>query len=352
MTIDYLAVLGPSTLGQLFDRNQLTLDGSMYDMKSSATFYAMPMVVQRQQQIDDIGFYVTSVSGTSALYLVSLRGVDTDGAPNTTNFGGSTGTPVFANQLVEGWNWVTLGISATGSYGDICAPHIQCITGSANNYIGVSSVKLFSSASPRLVTSLGTYRAHPPMAIRYADDTVQGMPLSNMNRLTVGTDPTEYGMRFTVPIDMTCHGMYLVSHAVNTPFRALLFDGEDVIRVTTIADEDQISLGGVEPGAQIFWQPATLTAGQVYRIVAQPTSGASPLFPYELTLVTGSYAYVFPGSDQWQVTYRTNSGSSGFTDSLTKRSWMGVMVSHISTGTSSSETITILSGEGTSAWAY
>lgn len=354
MSVSYPFIIGPSSLCTRYGGTSTpSISTSPFSLSAANSTYSMVFALNKSGIITDVGFWVI-VSGTASQYLFALTQIDAaGGTPVNTNYGGSSGTVLEANQLVNAaWNWVSLSSPATGTVGDIVAARVMRQNSSTSDYIMVSSVLTHDSNLPRRHSSGGLTGQHPVIAIKYNDGTVQGMPLSDLQTVTfnMDSDPDERGMKFSVPVDMTCNGATLVSNfGANDSFRVLLYNDTEVVRAVAISDEDQIA---VTTGNQfqVHWPSYDLIANNTYRLTLQSDGAADDISVYELSLVTGSYGYVFPGGIYWEETYRTNSGS--FTDRPNDRLWMGLLINTISPSTGTVSSTTIITGEGTHAWAY
>lgn len=354
MSIQYPLIIGPTSLGALYDANQISLVDSKERLDATDEYASMAFCINQTQQINKVGFYVAVISGTSSAYLISLETLNVSGVPSGSNYGGSSGTVYLCNQFVQGWNWIDLSTPATGTAGNLVAARVRCIGGaSSTDYLVISNHLSYRSDTPRYIGSGLQTQAHPPFAIQYSDNLVQGLPISGYSNpsFTSSNDPDEMGMKFTVPMPMTCEGADITAtFGGNANFRILLYQEDAVIRVVDVVDEDRIAstLTTAKPSFKVYWPIVELQENTNYRITIQPYSSNAEL--YEYTLTTGTYRYVYPGGTYFSETYRTSSGS--FTDDPQKFLWMSPMMSHISPSTGTAASTTIIAGEGAHAWAY
>lgn len=356
MSLQYPMRIGPGSISSHYMGNQYpTIKSSPFPLQVNGHYYSMIFSLEKSTQVTDVGFYIM-VSGTNSQFLFDLVSLDTLGNPSNTNYGGSSGTVSQASDLVEGWNWVSLSTSATGTAGDIVAARVKVLNATTSNYILVSGVKTHRSNLPRTRNSTEIVAEHPIVGVKYTDEDVQGMPLSGANEIVYnsGSDPDEYGVKFSVPIDMSCIGASIVGKfSSNSAFRILLYNDTQVVRAVSVPDEDHVnSSSATTLGSefQIRWPSYDLVSGGTYRITIQPNTISDNATIYEQSLVTSSYSYVLPGGDYWQETYRTDSGT--FTNVPNKKMWMSILVKDISPSTGTSTTTTIIAGEGAHAWAY
>lgn len=355
MTVTYPFLVGPGSLNGRYTGNQyVTIASSPWIAQVNGQYYSMVFPVQKSANITDVGFYFI-ISGTNSQFLFDVVTLDTNGVPSNTNYGGSSGSVLQAGDLVAGWNWIPLSSPATGTVGDNVGARLKILNASTSNYILISGATVYDSNLPRKRNTSELVGEHPIVGVKYNDGTVQGMPLNGLTKLsyTSGSDPDEYGLKFSVPIDMSCNGARIVGvFSSNAACKVLLYNDTEVVRVANIVDEDQVNGASVSAGAafQVHWSDYDLVADNTYRLTVLPNTVGDTVSLFEQALVTSTYSYILPGGDFWQETYRTDSGS--FTDVPNNKLWMSLLVTDVTPSTGTSTTTTIISGEGASAWAY
>lgn len=344
---DFSILYGPAGLREWNMPGVVDLYGSPNNLSSVGNYDSYIFSVEQADQITDFGFHVSRVSGTASVYVAELVTLDSSGNPSSTRYGGSTGCVFTAAEVSLGWNWKTLGIPATGTAGDIVAAEVRTVTASSTSNIGTSGRTIYESGMPREIVTLTDVDGHPPMAVKYLDGRVQGLPLHNATRLSYdnASDPDEIGGKFTTPISLVCNGAFFEANFdSNAPFALLLYDENDVeLRRATVSDEDYVA--GAASGVRLHWEDVILEVGKDYRLTLLPTS-ATNVYLYTLNFVTGTYRYVVPGGMNWQKTQRTDAGS--WSDFENDVPWMAVMVKAY-TGTSSS---IIVTGSSSDVYGY
>lgn len=355
MSVKFPMRVGPGAISSHYMGNQYpTIDSSPWIAQVNTQYYSMVFPIKKTGMITDVGFYCM-ISGTTSQFLFDLVTLDTNGVPSNTNYGGSSGTVLQASDLSAGWNWIALSTSATGTVGDNVAARLKVLNASTSDYILVSGATVYGSNLPRKRTNAAITAEHPIVAVRYNDGDIQGMPLVGLTKLTYhsDSDPDEYGIKFSVPIDMACNGANISAvFAANAACKVLLYNDAQVVRVANIPDEDQVNSASVTAGTefQVHWPSYDLVADNTYRLTILPNTISDSVSLYEQALVTGSYSYVFPGGEYCQETYRTNSGS--FTNVPNNKMWMSLLITDVTPSTGTSTTTTIIAGSGAHAWAY
>jgi hypothetical protein len=172
------------------------------------------------------------------------------------------------------------------------------------------------------------------LALKYDDGTYHFpsgcYPASALNTVTFNntTNPDERGLLFQLPFPATLEGLYWRLDLDNDA-DLIIYDASDVAQRTFSLDKDIRSSSAGQWNNIIFSSPLDLAANTNYRAVIKPTS-ASNISTYDWD--AGVSLNNFIGGSTWKHTTR-NDGAGAWTDSATKRPWMGLILNGFDDGT-------------------
>jgi len=163
----------------------------------------------------------------------------------------------------------------------------------------------------------------------YASFGLLWYPYLNVNTTTYnsGSTPDERGMVFQVPIKCQVSGFWV--HAdLDGDADIVLYDAASSVVLTVSTDTDVRSQTS---GANGYYAcaPTTLTANVLYRLVVKPTS-VTNISTYDFDVNADNLMQVVELGTNAYYTQRTDAGA--WTDTTTKRPWMGLQISGIDDG--------------------
>lgn len=298
--------------------------------------------------ITRLGYRLTTVTGTSPVFKISLQGVDASGNPDGTIKGG--GTPASATFTPAGsnnWFWVNLDNAYTCTRGEylaiVIAQNSGTIDGSNNvsfgNQFGTGQVYGFpygiqNNAGVRTRVTL-------PALYGFGSSTVAyGAPAKNFatTLFSSNSTPDEYALKFTIPASLV--STYSIAGAVISGIipsaakstKMILYDGTSVLQTTT-TDSDHFSGNGVARSFRIYFQDATLATllgGNTYRLSLQPQDLANNSSIYRLEFAAAADLDAWPGGQDFAQSTRTDAGA--WTDDTTLRPIIELIVGDWTTG--------------------
>ena len=211
--------------------------------------------------------------------------------------------------------------------GDLITPQgiTSSTSGTPNTLLNFISTTLDTEA-----TWGASIQTIPCMALAYSDGTyayfgdivpAAGVATDTYN---TGSNPDEIGLRFQFPVDTEVNGAWL--HAdLDGDYTVCLYNAADglVASFTSSAIERSLATAG---NAFCPFVPVTIPANTTYRLTLLPTTATNVVF-YNFTVNNNALLANFPGGITWYYTYRQNAGA--FSDTNTKRPWMGLQVSGV-----------------------
>jgi len=326
-----LAYIGSGALGTWFNYTVSNFSNNT-TLNAPNEYDSFILSLPKSGIITEIGFYLmsTTYTGTSSGGVeIALKDLNTSGDPDTTNYGGSSGTVFTLDQLNTGWNWYTLSSPATGTVGDLVAAKVMTISADANNYINTANHYTESYNLPRRRALSSDFTAHPVFAIKYSDGEVVGRPLNAYLSYNIdnATDPDEVGAKIYPFAQMKVNGAIYPHRASTAPYTILLYDNGDNILTSKYIDDAEKAASSATPGVVIIhFSEVTLSTGTFYRLAIRPES-ASNVYVVGYDLITGTYRYCIPDGENWMLTYRTDAGA--WTDEEDKIPYLGLSISEI-----------------------
>lgn len=271
---------------------------------------AMIFRIPKSGTITRVGFMTGTVT-TSQSLLVGLETVSsTDGNPTGSAYGGSS-PGIVISPASNTWYEATLGAAANGTAGDVVAAVIQ-FSGTAGNLV----IRYGSgSGAFGYVTAFTTTWAKaayfPIVYLVYTDNSI-GAPLDAMPAVSssanfnVNSTPDERGIYFKAPVSgKVLAARWYGATATGAHYDVVLYDAGGTVIATVNVNMNQES-GGTYNRTIAFPVPPSVVAGNWYRLVLKPNTGAN------LTAYMGA----FPNASArtaWlpnaYYTYRTDGGS-------------------------------------------
>jgi hypothetical protein len=155
-------------------------------------------------------------------------------------------------------------------------------------------------------------------------------PISAFNSITSfasNTTPDERGLRFQVPF--ACEmDLAWVGIDVDANCDIKLYDASDVVLKTWNLDSDRRFATNWYIG-YLPTDPIALAANVTYRLTALPTTTTNVAFR-DFDVSTNAHLGGIEGGIEMYHTQRTDAGA--WTDTTTKRPWMGIRISGVDTG--------------------
>lgn len=241
---------------------------------------------------------LTSITGTTPTYRMSIQGVDASGNPDGTIKGGGSPVSKTFSPSSLGWSansghWLQFDNSYTPTRGEMLALVIDYSSGTidASNLATLSNGFSISATSftglPYVISNDAGSRtrvsAVPIFGYRTASARY-GNPMKTLGLIgsfNSGTSPSEYALKFTLPAGWgdtftvrDIYGMLNIGATGNATFR--LYDGGNAGDTTVLQnvsyDCDHARATGAEVIEQSFDEAtlSTLTFGNTYRLAVAP----------------------------------------------------------------------------------
>ena len=266
--------------------------------------------------------------------------------------------------------WLTVGlITADGTdtgakrsvtAGDYLAIVVEFVSFVAADNVGVNALNVAGNTQPAMPGSGQTYLAQrsttsvwtistaffPQLGVQYDDGTWAYLgptwyPYSGVNTATWNntSTPDERGLFFSVTVSTRIAGMWF--RGDNTAaLDVVLYDSGGSALVTVSVDTAVDSAtGGLN--FLVPFPPTTLTANATYRLVVKPTSGSNVTL-YDFDVPGNAYLSAVEGGIGWYYTERTDAGA--WTDTNTKRPWMGILIDGVDVSSSSGGVLSAMWG--------
>jgi hypothetical protein len=139
--------------------------------------------------------------------------------------------------------------------------------------------------------------------------------------------PDEIGLRFAFPVSVQIDMVWVLINLGNAA-DLVIYDTDGATPLVTIALDPDVLAATPKVGAFRLPTPLTLAASSFYRVVLKP--GASDISLYDFTVNAAALLGAMPGGPDFHLTSRTDAGA--WTDTTTRRPWMGVHVSGVDVG--------------------
>lgn len=193
-------------------------------------------------------------------------------------------------------------------------------------------------------TTWSKFVSAPILALKYSDGTYAPIsswtyPINTISTVAINTSttPDEIGLRFQFPFACQVSGAWMRGDLGNVA-DLILYDAADNVLASFSHDPDIRVAGG---GINKFWRfaPVDLSANTTYRLILKPTSTSSVSL-YTMNLANANHLQAIDGGTEWYYTSRSDAGA--WTDTNTRRPFMGLQVSGVDTA----------GGGGGGAFAY
>jgi hypothetical protein len=291
--------------------------------------------------ITRLGYRLTSVTGTSPVMKISLQGVDGSGNPDgVIKGGGSPASATFTPAGSATWNWVTLDNAFTVNRGDFLAIVIAyssgTLSGAATAVIG-HSIGNASNVLPYAIQNVAGVRTRQALQPLYGFGSAGkafGVPLQTLTQSQYSTT-TEKALRFIFdPSQVQSYkvaGLRLnaIMSAAAKSNKVMLYQGTTVLQTLTW-DTDVVQSTGATRAAVLWFQDAalaTLVGGQEYRISVQPQDASNNFGFNTFDVAAAADLEALPGGQQWYFSTRATAGATAWTDVLTSRPMVELIVS-------------------------
>lgn len=176
----------------------------------------------------------------------------------------------------------------------------------------------------------------PILALKYNDgtyayigDSIYPAAAFNAASFNVSASPDERGLRFMVAHTMRVGGVWFRGNYAGAG-TITLYDAVDAVLEAVSLDPVNRGQTGNSNSFVRFSQKITLTPGVVYRLTLKPT-GATAVVLLDFDAPSNAHLNAAEGGLEWYYTHRTDAGS--WTNTDTKRPWMGLLVTDIQDGT-------------------
>jgi hypothetical protein len=305
--------------------------------------------------ITRLGFRLSTITGTSPTFALSLQGVTTAGRADGTikSAGGAVDTfnPSGLGLTAGTWYWRTLGSSYAAAPGESLAIVLAYSSGTidASNSIAVLTHVSNTVAAQRYPHAIqvnagaATRQVGLPIYGYGSSTLAYGRPAKNINAIVYnnGSTPDEYAVKYTLPAGMGATYTVLATRwsalvATGQTVLVNLYDGggtSDTTVLNTVTwDTDLTSLNNASGIFEVPWTDTTLatqTFGQTYRIGLAPQS-ATNMQVFEVVAEAVEDFDAWPGGQLFSLSTRSNGGANTWTDTTTRRLWMDIVFADMS----------------------
>lgn len=277
--------------------------------------------------ITRLGYRLTTITGASPVYQISLQGVDTTGRADGTIKSSTNAAGTFTPTGSNSWNWVTLTSSYTCARGEVLAIVIKYSSGTvdgSNNASFASTHQLMGShaAFPFANNVNNAVSARSSGSPVYGFGTagqVYGWPIQSIasTATSANSTPDELGMLFNIPT--TVLSTYRVvgarfmwfTPASATTYKVQLYSGTTVLQ-DILMDSDLEVTSAANAVLEVFFDEATLTTlsgGTDYRISLAPQENTTALRLTQVVYASAADLDSLPFKQTWYWTSRTDAGA-------------------------------------------
>lgn len=296
---------------------------------------------QEAATITKLGFRLTSKTGTSPTFKISLQGRTSGGVPDGTIKG--SGSPASATFTVTSitagdWTWITLDNSYTCTRGEklaiVIAYDSGTIDGSNNIAVTVAHDAFgvrygFPIAIQNNAGSRTRVGSAAPLYGYASSSRTFGFPIKAFTETQYSSDstPDEYALGFAIPsgfgATMQIGGVRITGRcsAASKSLLVTLYDGTTSLQTVTFDTDDFIAAASGFRSIEFIFDEttlSTLTVGSMYRLAFAPQDTGHNFALCVIETSTASDLDAFPGGTDFVLSTRTNSGSWD-ADSTTKR---------------------------------
>lgn len=333
-----------------------------YPLNDANDSIAWGIAFEKSGTVSGIGFYVVEYLGAPdyVLGMVTVSGNPIsagDPYPNADpNRTSQYPTELFSNSQWEayhpevvgsGWVWFDLATQVTVNKGDHAAIVIMpsgSTIPNTSNYVELNDESTYWTTFPgqwRYTTYWSYSTWNNPIAIKYTDNTTQGLQLIGLPWEEFNS-PEEWGLEFKLPFQATCLGatfnLYPVdTYPSNSPLKVILSDSSDGELASKTIDDYGLIDNYNNNNTTIVWDTSTdpvLDANTVYRLYLKPTS-AEAIDKKGFILENEAAKGDLIGGTDWKWIER-NTPASGWTYQPTYYPWISIVITDIQGGTSPS----------------
>jgi hypothetical protein len=288
--------------------------------------------------------FLTGTVTTGATLDVTIEGVSaTTGGPDGTPLTDGTTTCVVADPDDDVQKTATFATGPTVTEGQLIAVKIANPAASAGTLnINANTSSLASVYLPysfTALTALSKVRNAPLIGLEYSDGSYafhpNVLPVLSFTSETFnsGTTPDEIGLKFSLPFPYRVRGVWWIATQIGSSSVVVTLydsDGSTVLESVTV-DTEQVQTTSAGLKYLYFTAKYDLDASTSYRATLTNSSGSNVTFGgFEISAAAQMDA--FECGQNFHRTERTDSGA--WTDTTTKRPWMGLLVSAFDDGAS------------------
>jgi len=299
--------------------------------------------------IRKVGFGLYTVT-TGATVDVRIETVDTStGFPTGTLWGTNTN----ASQVIldtDDFKWFTTQL--TGDAAVTRNDLIAVVIVNPQTSYGTMIIPIFSdeeSQFPYSVwyqTSWGKYNG-PIMALEYSDGSYEGIPgiwpmkAASTVTFNSGSATKLRGLRFKLPFPARITGVEFHTLAVaGADFTVQLYGSDGSTLLGSVAQDGDLNRNGSSafPSRLLFDSPVEVAKDVYYRIVIKPTTGTNVTI-YDYDVETAAIMDAAPGGQNFHYTSAntaTPAGESDWTNTLTKRPFLNIIIDGLPDGSGGS----------------
>lgn len=322
---------GPTASAPSFTANALNASGIKF---------AMILQAPKTGSIRKIHFRTGTVT-TATDTDVRVETVDgATGDPSGTLFGTTTNATVLAASITAN-AWVTspaLTADAAVTQGDLLAI-VLAPTGTPNYQVNGMTVGTSGVRLPYL--DLGTTYTKvtsnlPVVGLEYSDGSfaaiAQVWPINAINTHTYnnGSTPDEYALKFQLPVGARLAGVWLWADT-DGDFDLVLYDNSSTALLTKSFDKDNRQGTGIGFHFLRFGGSQAISANTTYQLAIKPTTATS-LTIYSFDVNSAALLDQLSGGQNFNHSTRTDAGA--WTDTATRRLFIGLMLDGIDVGSS------------------
>jgi len=283
--------------------------------------------------ISKVAFRTETVT-TGATVDVRLETVSTaNGDPTGTLLGtNSNGSQVIADADDDTWFTTSLTTGVAVTRGDLMSAVIVNPAGSPGSMLIAElddSLVFYGFPYGDAYTASWSKRTdYAIMAFEYDDGSYatvpQAFPVSNINSVAFNntSDPDHRGLKFKLPFPFRLAGIWLLLDLDgDADIKLYDSDGTSVLATTSIDSNVRYTTSSKVLFVD-FASPQSLSKDVSYRVVVEPTSATSvTLFDFDVN--SAAVMDAFSGGQDF---HHTEKKDAGWTDTTTKRPWIGLLI--------------------------
>lgn len=336
-----------------------------HTLDADGEYVAAVFKVSKAGSITKIGVRTGTVTAADPI-VVSLETVDaTSGQPSGTMIDSPTNkaTGTIASPSASTCYWVSLTAAQTVTLNQLVA--IKCTLTYTDGNLQIASYvapNTYGSTFPYIARYQGSAYATsayvPNFGLEYSDGTIEwqaGMfPAAYTASVAWGSNdsPDRRGLRFQVPYACSIIGGFLHVDG-DEEFDVLLYDsdGSTVLETVSAFDKDVRGDAAARCYHFLFSQSRTLTKNTYYRLVCLPKTTTDIGLSISDVTDDGANQAMNAMDGGIYFHYTTVNGApandAAWTQTLTRRPWIGLLVDKLDDGAGGAETIKGRSGSGT-----